>query len=123
MTNNVEITITNTKGLTYKELRDLYMARKDETAKNIATVLGGNPDKEFTTSELAAILEAPPRAVSAMIAQSFYIESILNNQYNCRIRRGKRPVAKTYINVDNPNDVIHVTTSCVTYRAEKNVRY
>ena len=123
MTNNTEITITKTKGLTYKELRDLYMARKEETAKNIAIVLGENVDKEFTTSELAAILEAPPRAVSAIINQNSVVDSILNHQYNCRIIRGQRPLKKTYINIDNPNDVIHVTSKCVTYRAEKNVRY
>lgn len=125
MTNNisnVEITITNTKGLTYKELRDLYMARKEETQENIPIILGENVNKEFTIPELAAILEAPPKAVSAMITQSALVVSILNNKYKCRIRRGEKRLAKTYINIDNPNDVIHVTSKCVTYRAEKNVR-
>lgn len=123
MTNNVEITITNTKGFTYKELRDLYMARKEETKKNIPIILGENVNKEFTVPELAAILEVPPRAVSAMITQSILVDAILNDKYKCRIRRGQKRLVKTYVNVDNPNDVIHVTTSCVTYRAEKNVRY
>lgn len=123
MTNTVEITITNTKGLTYKELRDLYMARKKETAENIAIVLGANVEKEFTLPELAAILEAPPRTVSAMINQSSAVDSMLNCRYNCRIKRGKKRLVKTYVNVDNSNDIIHVTTSCVTYRAERNVRH
>lgn len=121
--NNAEITITNTNGLTYKELRDLYMARKKETAENIAIILGANVEKEFTLPELAAILEAPPRTVSAMINQSSLVDIMLKNRYNCRIRHGEKPLAKTYVNVDNPNDIIHVTSKCVTYRAEKNVRY